>query len=162
MRVSSGSAAVRRPLAGGTIFFHMATSQERSMMCSILCCVHDVSAVLFVDSGARCNAISLRFVESMLDSHARCACMPMSSCCCPHAVVLMFAGRCAGQLPASQTFSMCIQPDSQLHLDSPPRTFSSVQFSSVIGYWLSVIGYRLSVISPHVVVRMPFELDPCF
>ena len=63
-------------------------------------------------------------------------------CCCPHAVVHMFAGRCAGQLPASQTFSMCIQPDSQLHLGSPPRKFSSVQFS----YRLSVISYRLLVI----------------
>ena len=65
-------------------------------------------------------------------------------CCCPHAVALMLAGRCAGQLPASQTFSMCIQPVSQLHLGSPPRKFSSVQFSSVIGYRLSVTGYRLS------------------
>ena len=104
-----------------------------------------------------------RFVESMLDSHARCACMPMSSCCCPHAVVLMFAGRCAGQLPASQTFSMCIQPDSQLHLGSPPRKFSSVQFS----YRLSVISYRLLVIGYQLSVRMLLSAchsiwTPCF
>ena len=70
--------------------------------------------------------------------------------------------RCVRQLQASQPASMCIQSDSQLHLGSPPRTFSSVQFSSVIGYRLSVIGDWLSVISPHAVVRMPFDLDPVF
>ena len=70
--------------------------------------------------------------------------------------------RCVRQLQASQPASMCNQSVSQLHLGSPPRKFGSVQFSSVIGYWLSVIGYRLSVISPHVVVRMPFDLDPVF
>ena len=90
------------------------------------------------------------------------AAMLLPPCCCPHDAVHMFAGRCVGQLPASQPTSMCIQSVSQLHLGSPLRKFGSVQFSSAIGYRLSVIGYRLSVISPHVVVRMPFDLDPVF
>ena len=75
---------------------------------------------------------------------------------------LCWPARCVSQLQARQPASMCIQSVSQLHLGSPLRKFRSVQFSSAIGYRLSVIGYRLSVISPHVVVRMPFDLDPCF
>ena len=103
-----------------------------------------------------------RFVESMLDSHARCACMPMSSCCCPHVVVHMLAGRSVRQYPASQPASICScsqQPECFFRSGGCER---SVQFSSVVGYRLSVIGYPLSVISPHVVVRMPFDLDPVF
>ena len=92
---------------------------------------------------------------------ALCAALLLSSCC-----VLMLLSSCS---PVGRGQPASSQPASQ-HVHSASQPASSwlaaaqVQFSSVqSSYRLSVIGYRLSqLLGPHAVVRMPFELDPCF
>ena len=97
----------------------------------------------------RIAARSLRARKKTRDSHVFLLHALVSSCCCPHVVVHMLAGRSVHQYPASQPASTCTQPAARVLFQVRRlQAFSSVQFScrlSLIGYCILVIGYQLSV-----------------
>ena len=98
---------------------------------------------------------------------ARTARMRLVACLDVHMLavhmLLCRPARCVSQLQASQPASnlsgLC-QPASSIFPVRPSRVFHSIRFSSV--QFSSVQFSSVQLVGPRVVVRMPFDLDPCF